>query len=391
MKQLEIFFRTFWLICLFLSVTPRIQAQESLVSGMDSVEISLITCSPHEEIYSLYGHTALRYHDQRNGQDLLFNYGVFNFKAPHFVARFILGMTDYELGVIPMKPFCKEYQKWGSAVFEQVLNLTAEEKMRIRLALAINMRPENRVYRYNFFYDNCSTRPRDIIENNLLGNLIPSKKHQEHPSYREMIHDLNSHHPWSAFGIDLLLGVKADLETDYRQQEFLPLILMHHYDDAQIYHNGQYRPLVLSRNTLVEPGIQFIEKEFPLSPMACIILFLLLTIAISLYDWKRRRCSVAFDVSVMAVSGLLGILLFIMIFSEHPTTSINLQILVLNPLSLFFIPSVIRRKPTRYWNILLVCLILFFLGAFIQDYAEGMEIVALCLLLRFWIHYKNDK
>jgi len=358
---------------------------------MDSIEISLITCSPHEEIYSLYGHTAIRYHDLRNGQDLVFNYGVFNFKAPHFVTRFIFGKTDYELGVIPMEPFCKEYKRWGSAVYEQQLNLTAEEKMRIQLALSLNLRPENRVYRYNFFYDNCSTRPRDIIENNLKGELIPAPQQDERPSYREMIHELNNHHPWSSFGIDLLLGVRADLQTDYRQQEFLPLILMHHYDHTQVYANGEYRPLVSKRHTLVESGVQRIDKEFPLSPTFCAILLLAITIIISIFDWKRRSCSILFDVLLMLSSGLIGCLLFIMIFSEHPATSINLQLLIFNPLSLFFIPAVVRRKPTRYWRILSVCIILFYLGAFLQDYAEGMEIVALCLLIRLWIHYKNDK
>ncbi len=391
MKQLEIFFRTFWLVCILLASNTSVQGQNPDIDRMDSIEISLITCSPHEEIYSLYGHTAIRYHDLKTGQDFLFNYGIFNFKAPHFVARFVLGKTDYELGIIPVEPFCKEYKKWGSAVYEQVLNLTSEEKMRIQKALAINMRPENRVYRYNFFYDNCSTRPRDIIQNNLNGEVIPSKKHQEQPTYREMIHEMNSHHPWSAFGIDLLLGIKADLQTDYRQQEFLPLILMSHYDDSQIYTNGQYRPLVKNRRTLVESGIQSIEKEFPLSPFVCIILFLIITIIITIFDWKRGSCNILFDGLVMTISGLLGCLLFIMIFSEHPTTSLNLQILVLNPLSLFFIPSVVRRKHTRYWNFLLVCLILFFLGSFIQDYAEGMEIVALSLLIRYWIHFKYDK
>ncbi len=398
MKQLEIFFRTFWLLAILLAAPTDMLAEEQADNaekkvdlGMDSIEISLITCTPHEEIYSLYGHTALRYHDQQSGEDLLFNYGVFNFKAPHFVARFVLGMTDYELGIIPFEPFCEEYKKWGSSVYEQVLNLTSEEKFLIRRALAINYLPQNRVYRYNFFYDNCSTRPRDIVQWNLKGVLIPSKEHQEGRSYRELIHELNSGHPWSAFGIDLLLGLKADLETDYQQQEFLPLILMRHYEDSQILADGHYRPLVKERHTLVEGSRQHVEKEFPLSPLVCILLLLIITIAITVFDWKRRRCSVGYDVLLMTVTGLMGCLLFIMIFSEHPTTSINLQILVLNPLSLFFIPSVIKGKSSRYGKLMTVCLLLFFLGAFLQDYAEGMEIVALCLLIRLWIHHRNEK
>ena len=108
---------------------------------LDSVELSLITCSPHEEVYSLYGHTAIRLVDQRSGRDLTFNYGVFNFKAPHFVLRFVFGKTDYELGILPTGMFCDYYQQWGSEVAEQVLNLTAEEKALLLHALGVNLKP----------------------------------------------------------------------------------------------------------------------------------------------------------------------------------------------------------------------------------------------------------
>lgn len=358
---------------------------------MDSVEIGLITCTPHEEIYSLYGHTAIRYHNLRTGQDLVFNYGVFNFKAPHFVTRFVLGKTDYELGVIPLEPFCKYYQDWGSAVIEQVLNLTDEEKKNIAIALTINLRPENRIYRYNFFYDNCSTRPRDIIENNILGKIVYSQEENQGLSYRKMIHELNGHHPWAAFGNDLLLGAKADMKTSLREQEFLPLNLMHDFDQAQIYYNGEYRPLVKEHRTLIKPGIQIVEEDFPLSPTFCALLFFCIVLIVTIFDWKRKRCTVYFDAFLMLATGIVGLLLLIMFFSEHPTTSTNLQILLFNPLSLAFIPIIIKRKKTSYWNFLLICLILFFLGGILQDYAEGLEIVALSLLIRIWIHKINDK
>ena len=123
---------------------------------MDSVVLSLLTCSPHEEIYSLYGHTAIRYHDLRTDEDMVFNWGIFNFKAPHFVLRFIFGLTDYELGLMPFDRFCEYYKKWGSSVTEQVLNLTADEKRSLITAMMVNYQPENRTYRYNFFFDNCS-------------------------------------------------------------------------------------------------------------------------------------------------------------------------------------------------------------------------------------------
>ena len=368
-----------------------IYADDTGASRMDSVEISLITCTPHEEIYSLYGHTALRYHDLRNGDDFVFNYGVFNFNSPHFVARFVLGKTDYELGIAPLPPFLRYYREWGSKVTEQILNLTNEEKERIMVALAFNAKEENKVYRYNFFYDNCSTRPRDIIEKNVEGNIIYKPHEGEAPTYREMLHELTAHHPWATMGNDLLLGMKADLKTDLRQQQFLPANLMEDFDNAQIYHDGNYRPLVKEKRVLLEPGTQIIEEDFPLSPTLCFVILALITTVITVLEWQKRHCAVWFDGILMLITGIAGCLLFIMLFSEHPTTSTNLQILLLNPLSLLFIPSVIRHKRTHYWTLLSFCLLLFTAGWFLQDYAEGMEILAYCLLLRLMSHKRNDK
>lgn len=368
-----------------------IYAADETVTRMDSVEISLITCTPHEEIYSLYGHTALRYHNLRTHEDLVFNYGVFNFLAPHFVIRFVLGKTDYELGVANLQPFCDYYRKWGSMVVEQVLNLTDEEKRSIALALNINLQPENRVYRYNFFYDNCSTRPRDIIEKNITGKIIYEPRDGEQPSFREMIHELTQQHPWATMGNDLLLGAKADSKATPREMQFLPLNLMYDFDHAQLYAAGQYRPLVKERRILVEPGVQAIEDDFPLSPTLCAVFLLMAAIAVFVEEFHKKRCTVWFDTTLMLLTGLAGCVLFVMLFSEHPATSTNLQILLLNPIALFFIPSIVRRKPTHYWNVLLVCLCLFFAGWWIQDYAEGMEILALCLLSRYCSHKAHDK
>jgi hypothetical protein len=382
-KQFGLFFRTFWLTVSFLFFAGPMMAEK-----LDSVEISLITCTPHEEVYSLYGHTAIRYHNLQTGEDLVFNYGVFNFNAPHFVARFVLGKTDYELGIVPMRPFCKYYQEWGSEVIEQVLNISNEEKSRIAQALAVNYLPQNRVYRYNFFYDNCSTRPRDIIVNNLSGRVIYSPREDYHPTYREMIHELTNHHPWTKLGNDLLLGAKADKKTTLAEQEFLPLNLSYDFDRAQILdNNGEYRPLIKERRILVNPGVQIIEEGFPLSPMTCALILLCTLSAILAYEWKVQRHFAWLDALLMLLTGIAGLLLLVMFFSEHPTTSTNLQILLLNPIALLFIPSVLRKgKESRYWNFMLACIALFFLGEFLQDYAEGTEILALCLLTRYCSH-----
>ena len=366
-------------------------ANETGTEYYDSVEISLITCSPHEEIYSLYGHSALRVRDLHTGEDLSFNYGVFNYKQDFFVLRFVFGKTDYELGIAPFGEFCKYYKYWGSQVSEQVLNLTAPEKRNIVRELFINYRPENRVYRYNFFFDNCASRPRDVIERNVGGRIQYQAIGQE-PSFRQMIHEHNKLHPWNALGIDLLLGVRADMPTTQREQHFLPENLERDFAQATILNaDGTTRKLVKERRIVIEPGIQLVKEEFPISPLVCAIILLVVSLIIFVWEWRHRHTTVWWDTLLMLTIGLAGCIVLLMFFSEHPATSSNLMVLLLNPLHLFFIPSVIRRRKTYYWRGLPYVVLLFFIGGLWQDYPGEMYFVALFLLIRYCSHLRNDK
>jgi len=397
-KHLKIIFRTILglLLMLFSGVLTPVSAQESVIEAvghdpMDSVEISLLTCQPHDEIYSLYGHTAIRFHDTRQGSqmDAAFNYGVFDFKKPHFVLRFVFGLTDYELGAYPYKLFLAEYRHFGSMVTEQVLNLTSEEKRQLREALRENLEPGNNVYRYNYFYNNCTTKARDIIERCINGKIEYAARKDYMPSYREMVHEMTRNHPWAQFGNDLLLGIQADQPTDTRQQEFLPYNLMYDFDHAQIYENGQYRPMVKERRVAVPSGVQIIRDGFPLSPTVCGILLTLVALIIFLIEWKKKCAFLAWDLLLMTVIGTIGIILTMMLFSQHPTVSLNLQILLLNPLPWFFLWPVFKRRETRYWMISGVLALLFLIGAAFQSYAAGIQSLALCLLMQCYIHIKR--
>ncbi len=393
MKHLKSIFRTLCLLAAVLLVSTDVKAQNDAVTAYyDSVEVSLLTCQPHEEIYSLYGHTALRYHDLKRNEDWAFNYGIFNFHAPHFVLRFVFGLTDYELGVIPTDIFKQEYRRFGSQVTEQVLNLTNEEKHAIHKALYENYRPENRVYRYNYFYDNCTTRARDMVERNINGQVRYQDNPDYEPTYREMVRECTMAHPWATWGNDFLLGIKADLKTDQRQQEFLPNNLLHDFARAQIIRtDGRYVPLVKETRQIVPSGVQIVEQDFPLTPTECAIILLIISLLVFAYEWKKRQTLKWWDILLMTMQGLMGLVLFVMIFSQHPTTSINLQILLFNPLPLFYIYNMYRRKKTHYWNLLVCMVLLFYIGGIWQDYAEGLEIVALCLLIRYWSNLRNAK
>lgn len=355
----------------------------------DSVEVALLTCSPGQQVYALYGHTAIRYHDLRTGEDWVFNYGIFSFKQPHFVWRFALGKTDYELGVMPYNIFRDEYASEGRSIIAQTLNLTYDEKEKLFNALKENFMPENRTYRYNFFYDNCTTRARDMIEKNINGKLNLPENKDVTSSFRKMVHDYNSAHPWARFGNDMLLGMKADYKTNARQQEFLPVNLLHDFNDATITGpDGITRSLLISTKTILQPGVQTINKEFPLSPMECAITLLIITVIIMIFEYTQNKTVWIYDTILMLVQGVAGCVILFMFFSEHPTTSTNLLILLLNPAPLFFIPKMIKkaRKHQKdvyfvYANILLV--LYFIVLAFgIQEFPPAMSIVALSLLLR---------
>lgn len=145
------------IIFLLLTYCNSMSAQQdsSLLQKMDSVEISLLTCQPRQSVYSLYGHTAIRIQnhcsDAGMGADLAVNYGMFSFSKPYFVLRFVFGLTDYEIGIETFQEFCPEYERVGCGVLQQQLNLNREEKLALLQAIDENYRPENRVYRYNYF------------------------------------------------------------------------------------------------------------------------------------------------------------------------------------------------------------------------------------------------
>ena len=368
------------------------EAKSGSVAYYDSVEVSLLTCSPHEEVYSLYGHTALRWHDLHTKADLAFNWGVFDFRRPYFVARFVLGLTDYELGVVELEPFVDYYRHWGSMITEQVLNLTPTEKLRLERLLAENYNPANRIYRYNFFYDNCSTRPRDILERCLDGRIIYEPRRDYQPTFRQMVRQKTANHPWATFGNDMLLGVLADLKTKNREQEFLPENLLYDFDHATILGNdGSRRQLVQKRRIALSGGVQVIEPDFLVSPTEVASMILVVVGLLTVGEFKRKRTYKYVDIVLMMFYGLVGCLLSVMLFSQHPTTSTNLQLVLINPVHLWYLPSVLRRRSSRYWWLLLAMIVVYLVLATVQQYPEGMLILALCLLLRVWSNLKNEK
>jgi hypothetical protein len=401
-------------LCLLLFDQAQIEAQWSMALG-DSIRVTLLTCSPGQEIYELYGHTAIRCEkilsnsswtlsgspmkgeeeksslkeDLEEGLDLVFNYGVFDMSKPCFAWHFVLGQTDYMVQPIPWKYFVKEYQERGSSITEQELNLTPAEARRLVNRLMENSRPENCEYRYNFLYKNCTTMVRDMVEQ-VINGYIQYPDTLPHQTYREVLHHYTAEHPWAQEGNDLLLGAEVDTILSEHAAMFVPENLMRAFDGAFICTlQGDMRPLVTHTAVLLEAGSQTVEPEFPLLPWQAMLVFGAVCLFFMLLEVWTKRLFWLWDVLLLFLQGAAGVLLtFMFFFSEHPAVGSNWQIWLLNPIALIGIPlvikSAIRHKPTLWYAFQFAVLALFLLFSpwIPQVFAKITVPLALCLLTR---------
>lgn len=354
----------------------------------DKAEISLLTSAPYdEEVFTVYGHAALRIHDPERELDLIFNYGIFDFSKPNFIYRFAKGETDYMLGVANFPDYVTEYQMRGSDITEQVLNLLPGEKARIWAALLENYQPENRVYRYNFFFDNCATRLATLAEKNVYGE-IRYNDPPEPKTFRELINHCTRNHPWLTFGCDLALGSPTDRTATPHEMMFLPFYLKEAFGKATVVQpDGLERPLVKQTRVIGAAGsgtetttgpagnphaaqtaqashtartaeetqaIQTAEDTHAtptkpaeetnepvvatdsfLTPMAASLLLFLLVGGLTFLEWRKKIYFRWLDCILFFLAGAGGVILFFLSFiSVHPATWPNWSMVWLNPLDL---------------------------------------------------------
>lgn len=350
--------KQFLLIVCILLAFSKLDAQQVAIG--DSAVVSLITCSPGEEVYSKFGHTAIRVKDKTNNVDVVFNYGIFSFETEHFYYKFIKGETDYQLGIYETSYFLPEYAERNSMVWEQVLNLSSAEKKNLVATLLENYEPQNRVYRYNFVFDNCSTRPRDKITSSINGYI---RYHQtsEPATFRRWVGDYVGTDTWLKYGIDLVFGMDADAIASQKESQFLPEVLMSDFQEAEIVSlDGKVRKLVeKSATVLVDKKPVELHSSFfcfLLKPLAGSLFILALGILITLLDIKYRKHNKVFDSIILFITGVAGVIAFyLMVFSSHPLVTANLNVLWINPLNLFA-AFLIWVKPLR--KIMFVCGIL---------------------------------
>ena len=360
--------------------------------------ISLLTSDGSDRaIFTRWGHTAIRVNSPSNNVDVVFNYGVFAFDNG-FVFKFVRGWTDYCLGAWYFEYSLDETIQKNSNYYEQVLNLTPSETEHLANALLNNYRPENRFYRYNFFYDNCSTRPRRMIENNVDGTVsYPASNNDSIHTYRDYIHQLLSTARWYEFGINMCLGSPTDVPLTDEQRLFLPMELKTVMDSAVIVGaDGEKRRLVSETQVLLRHQNEDSKTGFfdVLTPNVLFWLMFLAFIPHVLFYYIKERDDRWAYVAYNSVLGLFGLLLFFLTFiSVHPCVCPNYSLLWCSPLhmilaSLVYVKSAQKTEYALFAvNIFLNILALGVYVTSLQFFDSAFAPIQLSsiLLSAFWI------
>ncbi len=372
------------------------EGDEAVVQGIDSVQshepdtlvVSLITCSPGTDLYAMFGHSAIRIFNVNTQQNIVFNYGMFNYNSDNFVFRFLKGETDYELGAEPADFFVWRYSQKGNGIVQQVLNLSPAEKAKLVALITENYKPENRIYRYNWLYDNCTTRARDVIEAAIDGEVVYTKSTQPKTA-RQILDEFTSPSPWSEFGINLILGSEIDYPLSKKLQMFIPSYYEMEVDSAFIHKNGGgYAPLVLDKRAVLDNRIINDEPTI-FTPFVVFAILLLASCGLFIYEWKKKRVVWVVDVVLLSIQGLVGILVsFLFFFSEHAAVDSNWLVVIFNPLPFLWLPYFINRakKIKRDYVCFVSCAVIvafmFAMPSANQSFDKSVDILVFILLSR---------
>jgi len=327
----------------------------------DSARISLMTAAPGDELYSIFGHNAIRVYDPANRIDRCFDYGTFDFDQPNFYLNFCRGKLLYSLSVESYRAFEYGNLRERRATREQVLNLTKDQRQRVFDLLQTNALPENRDYKYDFFYDNCATRIRDIIQEIYFHQInFDSTGKKPGTTMRQLLRPFLANSPWTQFGIDLILGASSDRVALAEDYMFLP---DHVHDIIGATKLDDGSSLVKSERMNPEQGFpaERYDPGFFGNPLYVMCLIAL----IGLLSMANPRTEHIFDTIFWFLLGLAGLIIALLWFAtDHSATKTNLNMFWALPTHLLFF----WRRTKSEWT---------------QNYFTGAGILA-ALILIFW-------
>jgi hypothetical protein len=352
--------------------------------------ISVITCGPgQDELYAAFGHSAFRVYDPLTGMDYAYNYGVFDFSQPNFYLNFARGRNYYKLAVQDYPQFEYFYRYYNRYVHEQVLNLTPWQKQRLFEFLQWNALPENRQYRYDYFYDNCATKIPAVLKQLFADSLQFNYPHiTTSYSFRQLTDKYLTYQPWGDLGIDLCLGLPMDKKATPYEYMFLPDYVEAGLDYATL--NG--RPLVKQKNIIYQPVPVSLHNGW-FTPLTVFGFLFVVTFALTIYDFKRKKISALFDRMLFGVTGSLGIVLLLLwTATDHAAAAWNFNLLWALPTHVLvaFAPTKTSKWVTLYYQftaLLLLLLLLCWAWLPQQLHFSLIPFVA-ALMVRAWAQIK---
>ena len=381
---MKLFYKTILLFAFIIAMSAT-KAEANTLS--DRAEMYLITATPGDELYSIFGHSAIWVVDPVAGIDNVYNYGTFNFNTPNFYIKFIRGKLHYMLSVGRMDHFLFEYHMTGRGVVQQKLNLKQNEMQEIFEFLEVNRKPENKEYLYDFFFDNCATRIRDVFDDLLQINWHDYPFDFEPKTFRELVKDYVENLPWEHFGIDFLLGYPVDRIATPYEYMFLPDHMHVAFGNA-MRSNGE--PLVVSEQQVLPKKLKDPEPGL-LTPFNVLWALCALFFIGMLYATTRKSLAKSW-MFLMGFGGLA--LLPIFIFTDHVSFNPNMNFLWAMPLNLFFIFKSGKKwaqKYFKYITLLTIILAVFFLWL-PQKYNPAVFPVLLMIIMSSaYLAYRNPK
>ncbi len=375
-----------FLVCLLISFYST--AQNSILSP--SAKISLVTLGPDKnELYAAFGHTALRVYDSLNEIDYAFNYGVFDFNQPNFYLNFAKGFLYYKLGVYSYQDFKGAYISYNRFIHEQTLNLTQAQKQKVFDFLIWNARPENQTYRYDYYHNNCATKIRDVLTEQLGADLgWDSTLLKPQHSFREKTDEYLDTLPWGDLGIDICLGLPIDRKMSAYEYMFLPDYVERFVAKAKVKNDSAFVPLASVTKIVFSANPSEATTTFVHPWIAFGTLFLIVAL-ISWRDWKRKNLSKWLDAILFGMCGLIGILLIsLWAFTDHHDAARNFNLLWAFPLHLVGAVALVSKSLKRFVipyftlvNIITGILMLFWIGL-PQELNPFLWPISLALMLR---------
>ncbi|MEP5340329.1 MAG: DUF4105 domain-containing protein [Algibacter sp.] len=375
------------LLILFVITFSIANSQQKTLSSQ--AEISVLTIGAGASLNDAFGHNAFRIKDPSLNFDKTFDYGRFDFEAPNFYLNFARGKLDYSIGTSNYYDFLRFYINQNRSVKEQVLNLSQDEKQKLFNFLIDNYKPENRNYLYEFFFDNCATKIRDVSQIALNNNIkFNEPDHFEKEKFRQLIHGNLYRNSWSCFGIDIALGSVIDREATASEHMFLPKHIFTFFEQATLPNTGE--KLVKQTHILNEQKGNMTSSNFLTSPLMILGVIGIIILYITYSDFKKQKQSVWLDATLFVITGLIGVLVLLLWFAtDHSGTHNNYNLLWAFALNIFVIGQLFKKKTTLWFIkylkflVILLCLLTLHWIIGVQIYAIGLIPLLIALFIRY--------